>query len=270
MNRQTPEHTSRGIATFEHVPGWSDAASGRQPAQRDIVPDDVTLRWLPPTGSVAATGYVLEGGDTPGSVLGSLPIQGPASTVTFRAPTGIFFVRLHATVGGARSLPSNEIVIRVGVPLPPSAPTGLLGLADGSTLSLAWQNPSTGGAPTGIILDVTGSLTGSFQLPLSERFTFAGVPAGTYNLAMRAFNTGGISGPSNTVTLTFPGTCSPPSTPTNFSAFAAGNLIVASWSSPASGAAPTEYVVDMRDRSTAHFERPALPCRAVSGRAITY
>ena len=223
-----------------------------------IAGNDVTLRWLPPAGSVAATGYVLEGGDTPGSVLGSLPIQGPASTVTFPAPTGSFFVRLHATVDGVRSLPSNEIVIRVGVPLAPSAPTGLLGLADGSTLSLVWQNPSTGGAPTGIILDVTGSLTDSFQLPLSERFTFAGVPAGTYNLAVRAFNTGGISGPSNTVTLTFPGACSPPSTPTNFSAFATGNWIVASWSPPASGAAPTEYVVDMFEAFNGSFRTTGL------------
>jgi hypothetical protein len=264
---------SNGTSYTLRLRGVNDAGAGEVSAAASVVAglappseltvvsiagNDVTLRWLPPTGSVAATGYVLEGGAAPGSVLGSLPIQGPASTVTFPAPTGIFFVRLHATVDGVRSLPSNEIVIRVGVPLPPSAPTGLLGLADGSTLSLVWQNPSTGGAPTGIILDVTGSVTDSFPLPLSDRFTFAGVPAGTYNLAVRAFNTGGISGPSNTVTLTFPGTCSPPSTPTNFSAFATGNWIVASWSPPASGAAPTEYFVDIRESFNGSFRPTGL------------
>ena len=108
------------------------------------------------------------------------------------------------------------------------------------------------------MLDVTGSLSGSYQLPLSERFTFAGVPAGTYNFAVRAFNTGGTSGPSNTVTLTFPGVCSPPSTPINFSVQAAGSLIVASWSLPASGAAPAEYFVDVRGAINGSYQASAL------------
>ena len=54
----------------------------------------VSLAWdASPSG--ALTGYVLEGGVTPGSVLASLPTGSTAPTFTFDAPTGAFFVR-HA------------------------------------------------------------------------------------------------------------------------------------------------------------------------------
>ena len=68
----------------------------------------VSLAW-DPSPSVGLTGYVLEGGVTPGSVLATIPTGSTAPTFTFDAPTGAFFVRMRAVSGGQRSAPSNEI-----------------------------------------------------------------------------------------------------------------------------------------------------------------
>jgi hypothetical protein len=82
----------------------------------------VTLRWTPPQNSVPPTAYVLEGGTFPGQVLASLPTGDLVSTLTFAAPTGAFFIRMHAVAGALRSVASNEIQIFVNVAAPPSAP----------------------------------------------------------------------------------------------------------------------------------------------------
>jgi hypothetical protein len=106
-----------------------------------VVGNTVTLQWSTPAGAATPTGYVIEGGLAPGEVLESMPIPGPAQTFTFTAPTGAFFIRLHATIGGVRSLASNEILIRAG-PAPATAflmvlvvdPSGIC--IDGATLQV--------------------------------------------------------------------------------------------------------------------------------------
>ena len=210
-----------------------------------IVGNTVTIAWTAPANSITPTGYLLEGGVSPGEVLASVATGGTATTYTFAAPTGAFYIRLHAVASGARSVASNEIRIFVNVPAPPSAPTNLLGLAVGSSLQLAWKNTAAGGTPTGVIVDVTGSLVGSLSLPLAEDFALAGgVPAGTYTMSLRAVNSTGISASSNSVTLTFPGACSgAPAPPTNFVATTGVNALSLSWGLPASGPAPSGYVL---------------------------
>ena len=83
-------------------------------------------------------------------------------------------------------------------------------------------------------------------MPVLDGVSFGGVPAGVYHLSVRAFNESGASGPSNTVTLTVPGSCAVPSTPTGFVAVADGTTIALSWAPPDSGPAPTGYVVVVR------------------------
>ncbi len=111
----------------------------------------VTFAWTPPSTSVVPTGYMLEGGLTPGEVLARLPSPGTGTIITLTAPAGVFHVRVRATLGLAESEPSPEIQVNVGVDGPPSPPIGLLGLADGDFLALAWQNTFAGGAPSGIV-----------------------------------------------------------------------------------------------------------------------
>lgn len=224
----------------------------------------VTLQWTPPVSGPAPTGYLLEGGLAPGDTLASVPTGGPNPVFTFSAPSGSFYVRMRSVAGVQVSGPSNEIVIHVNVPVPPSPPDGLLGTASGTALALAWKNTYGGGAPTGLILDVTGPVSASLPLALSDLFTFPAVPPGAFTFALRATNAAGTSAPSNSVALVFPQACSGlPGPPANLLAYAVGPTVFVSWEPAASGAAPTSYSLDVTGAAT--LSLPVGPLRAVSG-----
>jgi hypothetical protein len=59
-----------------------------------VTSNTVTLAWKKGAGSTP-TGYALEGGLTAGSVLGSVPTGSAATTYSFTAPPGVFFVRVR-------------------------------------------------------------------------------------------------------------------------------------------------------------------------------
>lgn len=204
----------------------------------------VTLTWNAPTAGGAPTGYIVEGGLVSGQVLASVATGSAAPAFAFDAPDGTFYLRVHAQTAAGRSAASNEILLAVNVPQPPSAPTNLLGLVVGDTLALAWKNTTSGGRQTDIVLDVSGGVTGSASVGLAESFTFPGVPPGTYTFRLRAVNALGSSAASAPVTLTFPATCSGvPQTPANPSLSKAGSVVTFAWDPPAAGAAPTSYLV---------------------------
>ncbi len=206
----------------------------------------VTLRWIAPAVGPAPTDYEVEGGVNPGEVLGNLRTGSPFAIFTFSAPTGAFYFRVRTISGASRSGPSNEIRAFVNVAALPSAPENLLAVVNDTALGLAWRNTFTGGEPQALVLDVTGSITTSIPLGLADGFSFAGVPAGTYTLSVRATNATGTSTSSNAVTLTFAGPCSgPPLTPTNFLAYKTGTTINVIWDPAISGPAPTSYVLNV-------------------------
>lgn len=206
----------------------------------------VTLGWTPPEHGIVPTGYVVEGGQLPGQVQGAIPVGAATTGIAFTAPTGAFYLRVHSVAGTVRSVASNEVRVFVNVPPPPAAPIGLLGLADGSTLTLAWRNPARGGPVDGLLIDVTGTTAATLRLAPSEAVSFAGVPPGSYRLSLRAFNVTGASAASNAVTLNVPGQCLAPAPPTEFVATVTATAIAASWAPPAAGPAPTGYVVYAR------------------------
>ena len=79
---------------------------------------------------------------------------------------------------------------------------------------------------------------------LDERFTFRGVPAGTYTFTVRATNGAGVSAPSNPVTLTFPTGCTgAPQPPERFLAYSVGDWLNLLWNPPSAGPAATSYQV---------------------------
>ncbi|MCC7125757.1 MAG: cadherin-like domain-containing protein [Acidobacteria bacterium] len=206
----------------------------------------VTLRWTPPVSGAAPTNYVVEGGIASGQTLASIATGGTTPLFTFAAPTGAFYVRLHTLSGGARSAASNEVRLFVNAPQPPSAPADLVAWANGSSIALAWRNTFGGGAPGGVVLDVTGSLNATLSLGLTESFRFDGVPNGTYTLRLRAVNAAGSSTASNPVTLQFPSACTgAPQPPGNFLAYRVGNHLSVVWDPATSGSAPTSFVVNV-------------------------
>jgi hypothetical protein len=206
----------------------------------------VTLRWdTLPIGPQAAQ-FILEGGVLPGQVLASFPTGSPSPIFTVVAPSGSFLIRMHGELGGDRSGASNEVPLHVNVPVTPSAPVNLLGLVNGDTVDLTWKNTFGGGPPSGLVLDVSGSLAGSVPLGVVERFNFAPVPGGTYTFRVRQTNLGGSSATSDPVTLSFPAACSGvPAVPANFLGHRVGNTAYVVWDPPASGPAPTDYLLDV-------------------------
>jgi hypothetical protein len=234
-------------------------------AVSSIVGNTVTFTWLAPTSSITPTGYVIEGGITPGQVLGTIATGSTAITFSALVPTGAFYIRAHSLTGTQKSLASNEIHVFVNMPSPPSPPSGLLGATNDSQLVLAWKNTFAGGVSSGLILDVTGAISLSMPLPLATSFTFDGVPAGTYNLALRATNASGTSSPSNMVTLTFPSACALPELPADVVVSRSGNTVTLLWAPPTSGPAPTAYSVSVRGSLFGDFTLQGLGASGTLG-----
>ena len=126
-----------------------------------------------------------------------------------------------------------------------AAPTNLLGRERFDALSPSWTNAIVGATPTSLVLEVAGAVVASLSLPVSESFSYAGVPNGTYTFRLRAANANGVSPPSPAITLTFPRTClGVPAVPTAFAASKNGNTITVSWAPPVTGAAVTGYTLN--------------------------
>ncbi len=233
-----------------------------------IVGNVVTLRWT--AIGEPTTDYLLEGGINPGQVLATARTGNPAPIFTFAAPTGAFYVRVRTVSGTQVSDPSNEIRIFVNVPVRPSAPAGLTGVVNGSAVDLSWKKTFAGGAPSTILLDVTGSVSGTIPIGSGETARFPVVPGGSYTISLRAANASGSSGPSNVITLNVPAPCTgPPSPPENFLAYKIGNTIHVIWNPAATGPATTGYVLIVRGAFSFDFPTP-LRALSGSGPAGTY
>ncbi len=127
--------------------------------------NQMTLRWNPPGLGPAPTSYLLEGSLSPGAVVASVPTGSAATTFSFTVPTGSFYLRLRAMNGGELSLPGNEIKVNVAVPVKPATPANFQAAVQGRLLFLAWKNSYAGGEPTGLMLDITGPITGVGAAP---------------------------------------------------------------------------------------------------------
>jgi len=209
-----------------------------------VIGTRVTLYWTAPASGPRPTGFVLEGGVRPGEALVRVPTGSTAPAFAFDAPAGSFYARVRALNGVAESAASNEVRIHVNVPVVPSPPAGLIGLVDGATVSLTWTNTFAGGAPTSIVLEVSGAAVARIPLGLVDHTAFAGVRGGIYHVAVRAVNGSGASERSSTLTLTVPASCpGPPAVPVDMRAYRTGNTVTVSWAPDTEGTAPTSYVL---------------------------
>jgi hypothetical protein len=115
-------------------------------------------------------------------------------------------VRVLATNAGGTSAPTNEVQVVVAGPMAPGAPTLNAPVVVGNTVNLSWS-AGAGGAPTSYTLFAAVTPGGApiLSVPLTgNAIGFAGVPSGTYYLALVATNAVGTSPPSNQVTVVVP------------------------------------------------------------------
>jgi hypothetical protein len=215
----------------------------------------VTFTWLAPSAGVVPTGYLIEGSISGQSqVLARIPTGGAATQVTLTVPDGTFDVRVTAVRGALRLATSLPLQVAVNTLAFPSSPVNLLASAAGDTLALSWTNTWSGATLTGVQLLVGGSASATITLPVTESFTYSGVPPGTYTFAVTALNGAAPGGATSTVQVTFPGTCaSPPNPPTAFSLSTHGGRVYLNWLPPASGAAVTHYLVQSTGAFTGSF-----------------
>jgi hypothetical protein len=171
------------------------------------VASNITLSWTTPVGGGAPDGYLIEAGSAPG--LSNLANVATGNTLTVFTASGVangtYYVRVRASNSAGTSGPSNEAVMVVG-PATPGAPSGLAWSSAGSTMSLAWTAPATGGPPATYTIEA-GSGPGLSNLAsfstgnTATSYAASGIGNGTYFVRVRAANSGGTSGPSNEVPL---------------------------------------------------------------------
>lgn len=132
----------------------------------------------------------------------------------------------------------------------PGPPASLSASVSGSTVNLTWSAPAGGDPPTSYVLEA-GSSSGSSNLVNADTgstatsLTATEVAGGTYFVRVRARNASGTSAPSNEVIVVVSGACAgPPNAPTSLAASSTGASVTLTWFSPASGCAPTAYVIE--------------------------
>lgn len=213
--------------------GMTGIASGSQ----------VTLAW---NASAGATGYIVQAGSASGlSNLATIAVAG--NGLSTPAPNGTYFVRVLAQNACGTSASSNEVIVTVGVPAtPPGTASNLAFTVNGSTVSLTWTAPGSGGA-TGYVLEA-GSASGLANLvvfPLGPTPAFAtmGVAPGTYYVRVRATNSAGTGPASNEVVVTVAGP-TPPGPPSNLAFTVNGDTVSLTWTAPGSGGPKTGYVLE--------------------------
>jgi hypothetical protein len=163
----------------------------------------MTLRWTEPVSCHMATNFLLEAGSSAGlSNLGATRTGGTETTfVASNVAPGTYYIRVKGENGAGSSGPSNEVVSAV---LMPGPPRGLTGTVSGSVISLTWQAPITGTAPTGYIIEI-GTATGRTDVTKSVSgaalgFSGSAMP-GTYYIRVRAITGASAGVPSNQVSV---------------------------------------------------------------------
>jgi hypothetical protein len=168
----------------------------------------VTLIWSAPTGGDPPTSYVVEAGSSPGGTnLANFDTGTTGTTLIVTAvPVGTYYVRVRGRNSVGLGAASNEVVVVVtGVPCaPPGAPSGLVVVVDGSTVTLTWSGIA--GVPAYVI--EAGSSPGlsnlaNFETPSpSTSFTAFGVGNGSFYVRVKSRSSCGTSGASNEVLVT--------------------------------------------------------------------
>jgi hypothetical protein len=129
----------------------------------------------------------------------------------------------------------------------PGAPTGLSQVVAGNTVTISWSAPA--GAVNYIVqVGTAPGASNLFNAAIGNTTTAAGVvPNGGYFWRVIALGPSGAASPPSAeaqFTVGDVGPCVPPGAPQGFSSTVSGLLVSLQWSPPASGGAPTGYIIE--------------------------
>ncbi|MGE0360598.1 MAG: reprolysin-like metallopeptidase [Vicinamibacterales bacterium] len=225
---------------FPIVQGFRTAAGGALGAPGSLAAvvtgNTVSLTWLAPTTGTP-TGYVLQAGTAPGAANLFNGAVGLTTAIAAPLPAGVYYARVFAQNAGGVGPASSEATFTIAAPAPPGAPGPLVGSASGSTVSVSWAPPATGGAPTGYLAEVGTSPGAANVLNAAVGLITAAsgaLPPGTYYIRVRAQNAAGTGPASNEVVVTVGPACTTPAAPV-LSGGASGGVISLSWTTPSGG-----------------------------------
>lgn len=164
------------------------------------------VEWEKGRGNVAS--FILEVGSASG-LSDILTTTLPVSTTTIGGdvPPGAYYIRVKAANACGTGPASSEVFAVVGSATAlPGSPENLMATVSGSNVTFSWSPPSSGGAPTGYVLEAGSGqgLADIARLVLGPVTTFSTgpiVPPGTYYVRVRAVNAAGTGFLSNGVVV---------------------------------------------------------------------
>lgn len=192
-----------------NVSGPVSPASKPQGLRVSVAGTAVTLTWNPPTAGDVVNDYLLDAGTAPGAsnIVSAVPVGGGFVVTVPGVPPGAYYVRIRARNALGVSVPSDEAAFTVAAPAPAGVPTGLRAAVSGSTVTLSWGAPRSGGPPASYVLEA-GLAPGAPSLVQDVgavgSVTIPGTPPGTYYVRARAKNAAGVGPPTADVRVIVP------------------------------------------------------------------
>jgi hypothetical protein len=241
------------------------APSAPQQVASSVSGNVLTVSWMAPAAGTPS-GYGLLVGTLPEAANVFSGAVGLVTAVSAAVPNGTYYVRVYAQNAAGVGPSSSEVVLNVPSGQLPGTPQSLSASVSGSTVSLSWAPPATGGPVTTYVAQV-GTQPGGASLFNGAVGAATAISAplgsGTYYVRVLAQNPVGMGPASNEVAVTV-GSCSMPAAPVLTGA-TSGGVISIGWTTPAGGPV-TGYTVQAgpSSGSSAFFNGPVGAVNAVS------
>ncbi|MCY4573591.1 MAG: fibronectin type III domain-containing protein, partial [Gemmatimonadetes bacterium] len=205
----------------------------------------VMLSWEAPTTGDTPTGYDFRSG-----VDDRWSDWAATSSMTGHMVSGLENGKEHAFEVRARNdggpgPAASAMATPIADPVAPGAPQNLEAMAGDAQVTLSWDAPASGDAPTWYQYRVsTGGVAGEWMRATSDsEQTVTGLTNGTpYTFEVRGVNDAGPGAAATTMaTPMAPVDPVAPSAPQNLTATAGDGQVMLAWTAPESGDAPTGY-----------------------------